>query len=99
RDFHVTGVQTCALPIWPRGLYRSGKWNLAGKLYRDGRRGGGHGAAAAADAGHLGRGPSYSGKRRRSGANRDGAVSIAFEMQLAQIGSESCRERGTTQRV
>src|SRR5690606_40081000 len=19
RDFHVTGVQTCALPIWPRG--------------------------------------------------------------------------------
>src|SRR5690606_39711459 len=22
RDFHVTGVQTCALPIWPQGLLR-----------------------------------------------------------------------------
>src|SRR5690606_40501701 len=22
RDFHVTGVQTCALPIWPPGLRR-----------------------------------------------------------------------------
>src|SRR5690606_39356925 len=22
RDFHVTGVQTCALPIWPRGTER-----------------------------------------------------------------------------
>src|SRR5690606_40807052 len=23
RDFHVTGVQTCALPIWPSSMLRS----------------------------------------------------------------------------
>src|SRR5207302_6582223 len=26
RDFHVTGVQTCALPIWPDGLTLLEDW-------------------------------------------------------------------------
>src|SRR5690606_39933252 len=29
RDFHVTGVQTCALPIWGEGgSRRSGQWGM-----------------------------------------------------------------------
>src|SRR5690606_41024530 len=29
RDFHVTGVQTCALPIWQRALGRLAVWRHA----------------------------------------------------------------------
>src|SRR5258706_6933804 len=40
RDWSVTGVQTCALPIWPRSRHRGGDRPRPWRLHRPRRNGG-----------------------------------------------------------
>src|SRR5690606_40095085 len=94
RDFHVTGVQTCALPIWPsaRGDKKSDGPPPAGQSEA-------HGAAVPLPAG-----------LRKSALDRIFAAflrtdqlavyysdlhrSIFMTIYLCEIGRASCRERG-----
>src|SRR2546430_2645835 len=85
RDLTVTGVQTCALPIWVRGCLA----NVMGPPMR-GRPG--------RDRGHAPWGrtrwPRGWIRRRRAGAAILLGVSYAqCELPLGEIGRASCRER------
>src|SRR5690606_40884928 len=83
RDFHVTGVQTCALPIWLRGLYPvavvdRGDGLLADLLEPCAQRGGAAGDRVEAAQPHgveVGR----------------GGVGVDRE-QLREVGRAACRE-------
>src|SRR5690606_41028894 len=81
RDFHVTGVQTCALPI-----YR------AGDLHDEDRRGGGggHGIGEAgfADPPDVIESPVVDGSQ----GGEVGRLLLCHSVQ-GQIGRASCRER------
>src|SRR5437870_9139199 len=80
RDGHVTGVQTCALPI-------SG----AGAGNGDGAAGGANALASGGGrAGRGGRGAAGAG----AGGGRGGSAYLTPVLDRNQIGRASCRERG-----
>src|SRR5207302_7238941 len=84
RDFHVTGVQTCALPIWRAagsGGHQPGgarRWIGAGaKPYRLGRNGAGR---------HLR--DSYARRRRLRTAMKKARETRAFRSEERRVGRE-----------
>src|SRR5207253_7763576 len=91
RDGHVTGVQTCALPICP-GSRAGGSAEASGTRFRGASRGSPRGPGGRAS----GSAESSSGAARqqtlRSGSGR-GAPSGRGK-QEREIGRASCRERG-----
>src|SRR5690606_40520949 len=87
RDFHVTGVQTCALPIYCR---RRGVTVLTGTVVRRLERRGRRIAAVVTDAGEL-------EAEHVVLANGPEAPWLARSLGLRlpiEIGRASCRERG-----
>src|SRR5207253_3568702 len=95
RDGHVTGVQTCALPIFPREY--SGR-----RIWSDGVRktleaklpdllANIEGRAAEAEERRL--------EREREERERERAWEQALELAREQIGRASCRERVESARV
>src|SRR5438093_2906774 len=82
RDWSVTGVQTCALPI--------------SALRRDGRRGGGRPGARCEDRGGLapGRGETISQVSRAAGAGKRGGIRFSriLRSEERRVGKE-CRSR------
>src|SRR5690606_40809826 len=88
RDFHVTGVQTCALPIFG---------NLAGLA--GGAQGQGVGAAGLLGAlgGLGGAAPRVNTGNRikiTPHVNESSQVRLELELESSEIGRASCRERG-----
>src|SRR5690606_39331317 len=85
RDFHVTGVQTCALPIYgrrPGGLFRAGSAELRQRP----------GSAADPPVSRL-----RALRRSAEPARRCAAAGGTARRSPAQIGRASCRESGKSQ--
>src|SRR5438874_3300316 len=85
RDLYVTGVQTCALPIFPR--YRVGRVFLAGDAAHVHSPAGGQGMnTGIQDATNLG--------WKLAAAVHGWAPEGLLDSYQAEIGRASCRERG-----
>src|SRR5436309_6051651 len=88
RDFHVTGVQTCALPISRRRRRRS-PGSRAGREWPSVRSSAGRGRGSGRGRGRGGgRGGGRRGSRARGGGRRGRSRG-----GRVQIGRASCRER------
>src|SRR5690606_40763823 len=86
RDFHVTGVQTCALPIWRR----------TARVHDRAARGRGRGAEHVGDLRHAGREVRRRGGPGGRGDGREGAV-VAERSEERRVGKECRSWRGAYQ--
>src|SRR5690606_41708961 len=90
RDFHVTGVQTCALPIYVGGVEPDDDDAL------DGGGGGDAFAAVGAGPGRVGAGRTVSGLRFEGLFLETGAqlaASMDKQRHVPEIGRASCRQQ------
>src|SRR5690606_41051298 len=97
-DFHVTGVQTCALPIWSRRLaaarnsefalarYSAERWTQSTALR----------LSSAAKVAVAGVGAGVAAAARVDGAEAQPEARRTAS-RAAEIGRASCRERGGTE--
>src|SRR5690606_40461241 len=89
RDFHVTGVQTCALPIFLEDLLLGHPLRLERVQVLPLRR-----ALGAQLLGRLGIEREQQRRRRELPAPVDADVDVVLGVELEEIGRASCRERG-----
>src|SRR5207245_5678523 len=90
RDATVTGVQTCALPIWPE---RTARTHERARRHLRGRGAAAPGARAVAREDGRGHRGAYT-RAPRPRAGRD--QSVERPDGVREIGRASCRERVTT---
>src|SRR5207302_2154155 len=97
RDFHVTGVQTCALPICTRKAARRARTRPS--LPANTRASLGTRLEPGLDALHpgLSRGEARTAATHRFGALQDLVVRLVEIERLAEIGRAACRGRGWVQ--
>src|SRR5207249_8058638 len=89
RDRNVTGVQTCALPIWRSAEAPGLRWTLHG--HEGGNAGHSQGSTYGA---HCGRGPNRGGDGGKGPGQREPATAKrAPDSEPEKIGRASCRER------